>query len=199
MHKTAFRININVNFSKNSLHANYFWFIFVRMRNKHIEMKLNETIEFYIRTTSLALSRMYNSIAAKYGITQTMGYILTYVSRDGTPSTKLAQLLGMKNSSLTRLLKKMEKDGCIYRKVSPEDKRVVKIFLTEKGVIRRKIAKKTVLDFNERLMNKVDEKEMKIFFKVFDIIKEQVTVELGEGQLQKFNIENNINKEQLVQ
>jgi len=199
LHKTAFRININVNFSKNSLHANYFWFIFVRMRNKHIEMKLNETIEFYIRTTSLALSRMYNSIAAKYGITQTMGYILTYVSRDGTPSTKLAQLLGMKNSSLTRLLKKMEKDGCIYRKVSPEDKRVVKIFLTEKGVIRRKIAKKTVLDFNERLMNKVDEKEMKIFFKVFDIIKEQVTVELGEGQLQKFNIENNINKEQLVQ
>ena len=162
-------------------------------------MKLNETIEFYIRTTSLALSRMYNSIAAKYGITQTMGYILTYVSRDGTPSTKLAQLLEMKNSSLTRLLKKMEQDGCIYRKVSPEDKRVVKIFLTEKGVTQRKIAKKTVLDFNEKLLNKVDEKEMKIFFKVFDIIKEQVTIELGENQLSKFKIENNINNEQLVQ
>ena len=162
-------------------------------------MKLDETIEFYIRTTSLALSRMYNSFAAKYGITQTIGYILTYVSRDGTPSTKLAQLLGMKNSSLTRLLKKMEKDGCIYREVSPEDKRVVKIFLTEKGVIQRKIAKKTVLDFNERLLNKVDGKEMKIFFKVFDIIKEQVAIELGESRLPKSKIENNINKEQLVQ
>lgn len=32
--KKAFRINLNVNFSKNSLHANYFWPIFVRMRNK---------------------------------------------------------------------------------------------------------------------------------------------------------------------
>ncbi len=162
-------------------------------------MKLNETIEFYIRTTSLALSRMYNSIAAKYGITQTVGYLLTYVGREGTPSTRLAQLLGMKNSSLTRLLKKMEKDGCIYRKVSPEDKRVVKIFLTEKGVIRRKIAKRSVLEFNERLLNKVDEKEMKIFFKVFDIIKEQVTIELGESQLSKFKTENNIKNEQLVQ
>ncbi len=162
-------------------------------------MKLNETIEFYIRTTSLALSRMYNSIAAKYGITQTIGYILTYVSREGTPSTKLAQLLGMKNSSLTRLLKKMEQDGCIYRKISPEDKRVVKIFLTEKGVIRRKIAKKIVLDFNQKLLNKVDEREMKIFFKVFDIIKEQVVIELEENQLSKFKIENNINHEHLIQ
>ncbi len=162
-------------------------------------MKLDETIEFYIRTTSLALSRMYNSIAAKYGITQTIGYILTYVSREGTPSTKLAQLLGMKNSSLTRLLKKMEKDGCIYRKVSPVDKRVVKIFLTEKGVIRRKIAKKIVLDFNQKLLNKVDEKEMETFFKVFNIIKDQVAFELGESQLPKFKIENNINNEHLVQ
>ncbi len=169
------------------------------MRNKQIKMKLNETIEFYIRTTSLALSRMYNSIAAKYGITQTIGYILTYVNREGTPSTKLAQLLGMKNSSLTRLLKKMEKDGCIYRKVSPEDKRVVKIFLTEKGVIRRKLAKKIVLDFNQKLLNKVDEREMKIFFKVFDIIKEQVVIELEENQLSKFRIENKINNEQFVQ
>jgi DNA-binding MarR family transcriptional regulator len=160
-------------------------------------MKLNETIEFYIRTTSLALSRMYNSIAAKYGITQTIGYLLTYVERQGTPSTRLAQQLGMKNSSLTRLLKKMENDGCILRKVSPDDKRVVKIFLTEKGVARRKIAKKSVLDFNQKLLSKVDEKEMAIFLKVFDIIKEQVNIELGETQ-PKQKIENQISAEQVV-
>ncbi len=162
-------------------------------------MKLNETIEFYIRTTSLALSRMYNSIAAKYGITQTIGYILTYVGREGTPSTKLAQLLGMKNSSLTRLLKKMEKDGCIYRRVSPDDKRVVKIFLTEKGVQRRKIAKKVVLDFNQKLLDKVDKEDMKTFFKVFDIIKEQVAVELGDLPAKELQTaEKQINNGQLV-
>ena len=161
-------------------------------------MKLNETIEFYIRTTSLALSRMYNSKAAQYGITQTIGYILTYVSREGTPSTKLAQLLGMKNSSLTRLLKKMENDGCIYRQVSPDDKRVVKIFLTEKGIARRKIAKKTVLDFNQKLLSQVNEEEMKIFFKVFDIIKNQVAVELGEVQMNNKSKVKQINDEQLV-
>jgi len=161
-------------------------------------MKLNETIEFYIRTTSLALSRMYNSKAAQYGITQTIGYILTYVAREGTPSTKLAQQLGMRNSSLTRLLKKMENDGCIYRQVSPDDKRVVKIFLTEKGITRRKIAKKTVLDFNQKLLSQVNEEEMKIFFKVFDIIKNQVAVELGEVQMNNKSKVKQINDEQFV-
>ncbi len=143
-------------------------------------MKLNETIEFYIKTTSLALSRMYGSIAGRYGITQTIGYLLTYVEREGTPSTRLAQQLGMKNSSLTRLLKKMEKDGCIFRKTDEHDRRVVRIFLTEKGVQRRKIAKKTVLEFNEKLSKKISDEDLKTFFKVFDIIKEQVSIELEE-------------------
>lgn len=144
-------------------------------------VKLNETIEFYIRTTSLALSRMYNVIANQYGITQTMGYILTYVEKEGTPSTKLAQELGMKNSSLTRLLKKMENNGCIKRVVDQNDKRIIRIFLTPKGVERRKIAKKKVLEFNEKLMKKTSKKDLESFFKVFEIIKEQVAEEIEEA------------------
>lgn len=144
-------------------------------------MKLNETIEFHVRTTSLALSRMYNVIANQYGITQTVGYILTYVEKEGTPSTRLAQQLGMKNSSLTRLLKKMEDDGCITRVVDQNDKRIIRIFLTPQGVERRKTAKKTVLDFNEKLMKKTSQRDLESFFKVFDIIKEQVAEEIKEA------------------
>ncbi len=144
-------------------------------------MKLNETIEFYVKTTSLALSRMYNVIASQYGITQIMGYILTYVEKEGTPSTRLAQQLGMKNSSLTRVLKKMEVNGCIIREVDQNDKRIIRIFLTPKGVGKRKIAKKKVLEFNERLIEKTNEKDLESFFKVFDIIKEQVAKEIEEA------------------
>ncbi len=143
-----------------------------------IDMKLNQTIEFHIRTTSLALSRMYNAIAADYGITQTIGYILTYVDKEGTPSTKIATQLGMKKSSLTRVLKKMEEDGCIEREIDKVDKRVVKIFLTDKGIERRKIAKKTVIDFNNRLNDMVEEGDLERFSKVSEIIKQLVNEEL---------------------
>mgnify|MGYP002629904229 CR=1 FL=1 len=142
-------------------------------------MKLNETIEFHIKTTSLALTRMYNSIAAEYGITQTMGYILTYVSKEGTPSTKLATELGMKKSSLTRMLKKMEDEGLIFRETNQVDKRIVKVFLSEDGVNRRKIAKSTVVDFNEKLLQEVSQDDLAIFIKVSDIIKNQVESEMN--------------------
>lgn len=141
-------------------------------------MKLNQSIEFHIRTTSLALSRMYNAIASDYGIMQTIGYILTFVEKEGTPSTKIATQLGMKKSSLTRILKKMEDDGCIYRVTNDIDKRIVKIFLTPKGVERRRIAKKTVVDFNEKLNSLLEEEDLERFAKVTDIIKDLVNAEL---------------------
>jgi DNA-binding MarR family transcriptional regulator len=102
------------------------------------------------------------------------------VEKEGTPSTKLAQQLGMKNSSLTRLLKKMEKDGCIYRVVDAKDKRVIRVYLTPKGVQRRKIAKTTVLEFNQKIMDRVSKKDLDTFFKVFDVIKDQVAREIEE-------------------
>ena len=121
---------------------------------------------------------MYNAIASDYGITQTIGYILTFVEKEGTPSTKIATQLGMKKSSLTRILKKMEDDGCIYRVTNDIDKRIVKIFLTEKGVERRRIAKKTVVDFNEKLNSLLEKEDLERFAKVTDIIKELVNAEL---------------------
>ena len=145
-------------------------------------MNLNDTVEFYIRTTSLALSRMYNAIAADYGITQTVGYILIYVKKDGTSSSKIANLLGMKKSSLTRILQKMEDDGCITRQVDKSDKRIVNIFLTKKGVERRRIAKKTVLEFNAKLTELTDEKDLKSFAKVSKLIGELTQEKLENTQ-----------------
>jgi DNA-binding MarR family transcriptional regulator len=140
-------------------------------------MKLNQSIEFYIKSTSLALSRMYNKIAKQYGITQTIGYVLMYVEKNGTPATKLAWSLGMKDSSLTRLLKKMEKNGLISRIKDKEDKRITRIFLTKEGIEKRRMIKKIVLNFNQKIAEKIGEENLQTFYKVFDIINKQISSE----------------------
>ncbi len=140
-------------------------------------MKLTDTIEFHIKATSLALSRMYNDLAQKYGITQTMGYVLMYVEKDGTPSIKLAWSLGMKDSSLTRLLKNMERKGLIIRKKDKKDKRISRVFLTEAGVEKRRIIKKFVLDFNKKIVEKLGEEKLKIFHEAFDIINKELNAQ----------------------
>lgn len=161
-------------FIKNSSHAYYIFIIFVRMRTiiHYQDMELNDTVELHVRTASLALSRMYNAIAAEYGITQTIGYILIFTTREGVSPSKIANVLGMKKSSLTRILQKMEDDGCIIRKEDENDKRITRIFLTPKGVERRKIAKTTVLDFNDRLVEVVSREDYEAFARVSDMIEQ---------------------------
>jgi MarR family transcriptional regulator, organic hydroperoxide resistance regulator len=143
-------------------------------------MELKETVDFHIKSAWHALTRMYNNIANKHGISQTIGYVLINVAKEGTPATKIAPLMGMEPTSLSRLLKNMEKKGLIYRKGDEEDKRVVRIFLTEEGVAKRKLAKQTILNFNEKLMKKLKAQDLDQMVKAFNIIKQCVQEEMDE-------------------
>lgn len=141
-------------------------------------MNLEETVDFQIRATLFKMMRMYNLLAAENGITQGIAYVLILIHEDGVPATKIAPLMGMGTSSLTRLLKKMETDRLIYRQPDKDDKRIVRIFLTEKGEQLREKAKLVVLNFNEKLLKKISKKEMKDFVKVSTVIREQIHDEI---------------------
>ena len=114
-------------------------------------MNLNETVDFYIKSAWHSLTRMYNQLAIQNGFSQAIGYVLIHIEKEGTPATKIAPLLGMEPTSLSRLLQKMEQLGLIYKKMDRTDKRIVRIFLTDEGNQKRKLAKQTILEFNEKL------------------------------------------------
>ncbi len=133
-------------------------------------MKLEETVDFHVKSTWHAITRMYNQIANSHGLSQTIGYVLINVSKEGTPATKIAPLMGMEPTSLSRLLKNMEESGLIFRKGDKTDKRVVRIFLTLEGVQKRKQAKSAIVEFNQRILNKIDVKDLDIFIRVSQTI-----------------------------
>ena len=64
----------------------------------------------------------------------------------------------------------LTKNGLIKRKPDKMDKRVVRIFLTEKGKKKRDLSKARVIQFNEFIHKKVGKKKLKGFFKVMDEI-----------------------------
>ena len=143
-------------------------------------MNIQETVDYHLRSTLFAMRRMYNLLAAESGITQGIGYALINIGKEGIPATKIAPIMGMTSSSLSRLLKNMEDDGYIYRKNDKSDKRVVRIFLTSKGLKLREQVKSAVVDFNTRLLNKISNEELKAFQKVNNLIKEQVQLDMDE-------------------
>jgi DNA-binding MarR family transcriptional regulator len=125
---------------------------------------------------------MYNLLATENGITQGIGYALINIGKDGIPATKIAPIMGMTSSSLSRLLKEMETNGLIYRQHDDEDKRVVRIFLTKEGLNLREKVKEVVVNFNRSLFRKVSPEEINGFIKVNNAIKELVVAEVDEFQ-----------------
>ena len=145
-------------------------------------MNIEETVDFHLRSTLFAMRRMYNLLATENGITQGIGYALINIGKEGVPATKIAPIMGMTSSSLSRLLKEMEINGLIYRKHDDQDKRVVRIFLTKEGFELREKVKEVVVNFNKNLFEKVNPEEMNGFVKVNNMIKEPVIADVDEFQ-----------------
>lgn len=133
-------------------------------------MKAQDTVGYQIKTTWQSIAKMYNRLTIENGFSQAIGYVLVNVKKGGIPVTKIAPNMGIEPTSLSRLLNTMEDKGLIYREKDTVDRRVVNLFLTEKGAELKKISKKLVLDYNNYIFSHIEESEKEIFFKVIEKI-----------------------------
>jgi DNA-binding MarR family transcriptional regulator len=138
-------------------------------------MKKEETVDYPIKSAWHAISRMYNQQAAEEGFTTAIGFVLINInSKEGTPATKIAPLIGLETRSLTRMLKTMEEKGLIYKKADPVDKRSVRMFLTEEGKRKKEISVQSVKRFNEQVRAALTEDELASFFGVISKIQKVI-------------------------
>ena len=136
----------------------------------------DKTIDYILRTTWLAVQKMYNEEAAKFESTMATGFTLLSIDPEkGTPSTALGPKMGMEATSLSRILKTMEAKGLIERKPNPEDGRGVIISLTEFGLEKRAYSREKVLTFNEAIRNNISEEKINSFYEVAEVINDMVS------------------------
>ncbi|WP_375234844.1 MarR family winged helix-turn-helix transcriptional regulator [Winogradskyella sp.] len=136
----------------------------------------DKTIDYVLRTTWLAVNKMYNEEAAQFGVTMATGFALLSIDpEEGTPSTSLGPKMGMEATSLSRTLKTMEEKGLIVRKPNPEDGRGVLIHLTEFGKEKRNYSRDRVLTFNDAIKENASDEELIGFYKVAEIINRMIS------------------------
>lgn len=149
-------------------------------------MRKEKTIDFHIKWAWHAISRMYNAYASQYDITMAIGYVLLNIdSEKGTPATKIGPSIGMEPRSLTRMLKTLEEKGWIYRETDADDKRFVKVYLTEEGKKKRNFAREGVIIFNKKIQEVIPADKLAVFF---DVIKEINSMVDEENSKVKDNI-----------
>src|SRR5580658_6514269 len=137
-------------------------FVFMQSSIKH-----QETIDYFLKIVWQTVANRYNQLVTEFGITQSIGYLLINIDeKEGTTVSQAATLLGLKSTSLSRMLRQMEQSGLIYRESNEGDKRSVKIYLTALGEEKRHLARVLVKQFNNYLDDHITENDKQYLIKI---------------------------------
>jgi DNA-binding MarR family transcriptional regulator len=103
------------------------------------------------------------------GINRTQTNILMFVSENSEKSmSEISLMTGLEKSSFTRSVDYLVKNEFITRNSSENDRRIVKLSLTNKGIKAAKLIKNDFDDFLESLISDFSEKDKKDFFESLD-------------------------------
>ena len=96
--------------------------------------RLDEHLCFLIDVAARKMTKFYNRKLKKFEITYNHLFILTCLwEQEGVNVKDLSRELLLDSSSLTGHLDRMERVGLVVRKDDPDDRRAVRVFLTDKG------------------------------------------------------------------
>ena len=106
------------------------------------------------------LTTHYNAIFRQYSsrlsLTAPQAFHLLSIPVDGISMSGLANKLGLDTSTLTRNIQKLEKLNLVRRKQDRNDKRILVVYLTDKGRGRVEKVENSLLDLNFSMMKYID-------------------------------------------
>ena len=133
--------------------------------------KHTETIDSKLKTAWQVVSRMYNAEAMLHGGTLAMGHFLLCIdSHEGAYASEIAPQLGTESTSLSRIILSLEEKKLIQRVADRDDRRKIRIVLTNKGRTQKEIAKNIVRNFNHLAEVKLGKEKISAFFETLDAI-----------------------------
>jgi len=95
---------------------------------------LDNSLGFLMTRAARGMKRVLDSKLAKHNLTSTQYIVLARLwEGDGISITELCDRLALDNPTLTGIVDRMERDGSLERRRDGDDRRVVNVYLTEKG------------------------------------------------------------------
>ena len=106
------------------------------------------------------LTTHYNAIFRQYSsrlsLTAPQAFHLLSIPIDGISMSGLANKLGLDTSTLTRNIQKLEKLSLVRREQDRNDKRILVVYLTDKGRDRVEKIEESLFDLNFSMMKHID-------------------------------------------
>lgn len=89
---------------------------------------------YQLKATMKKVEKYITQEMNEFGINMAQSFILfTLLEKDGSTLSEIGNRAQIENSSLTTMVDKLEKEGLVERRLYAQDRRVVKLYITEKG------------------------------------------------------------------
>jgi DNA-binding MarR family transcriptional regulator len=137
------------------------------------EYLLKDSIGYHNNLTAITLKTAFSKFLAPYGIAAEQFATLKIISEDNkVTQTRIAELLGKDKTTVGRAIESLVKKKLISREGAKNDCRANIISLTPKAQEILDLTVPIAQQFNEAILAKVTQEELKVYFKVLDIISQ---------------------------
>jgi len=110
----------------------------------------------FVSSFLIDLQRLFRSNVLIKDMTYSQVLAIISIPNDGVEMSELARKFGLDNSTITRLVVRLENKGFVGRKQSRRDKRAIKIFLKTKGLTVQKDIEKKIESIGEKIKIEID-------------------------------------------
>ncbi|MFC0232508.1 MarR family winged helix-turn-helix transcriptional regulator [Vagococcus entomophilus] len=121
------------------------------------------------RLSNTASTQLENELMRKYDVTLSQWAVLAIVwEHEGIRSSDLQEILHVKVSTASGVIKRMEKKGLIVRKKNREDRREMHLYSTELSKNMAVEVVETVKELNREMLHGFSAEEKELFMNLMD-------------------------------
>ena len=109
------------------------------------------------------LQRIFRTEVVPKNLSYSQVLAIIIIPDDGIEMSELARTLGLENSTVTRLIARLERNNYVFRKKSEADKRSINVFLDQKGVMLQTDIEKKIDKIGNQMFLKNNQVEKELF------------------------------------
>lgn len=140
------------------------------MKKRRKKLNLFKSHGFKLnRLSNTASTQLENELMRKYDVTLSQWAVLAIVwEHEGIRSSDLQEILHVKVSTASGVIKRMEKKGLIVRKKNKEDRREMHLYSTELSKNMAVEVVETVKELNREMLHGFSAEEKELFMNLMD-------------------------------
>ena len=109
------------------------------------------------------LQRIFRTEVVPKNLSYSQVLAIIIIPDDGIEMSELARELGLENSTVTRLIARLERNNYVTRKKSEADKRSINVFLDQKGVMLQTDIEKKIDKIGNQIFLENNQVEKELF------------------------------------